>query len=151
MVTENSSTHQPVHCTKRPATSDSRLETLKKFRVDKHSKRHNDVGQLSAAYLAPSQTQTQIVQKNNAIISSAAQNAQSQQPQRIPHINNCTSQGILSRSIAQPILAANVRNAAVAGLRTTIVQNASGRSSHVTQTCATGMYFLFLYIQRHSI
>lgn len=109
---------------KRSASSDSRLETLKKFRVDKHSKRHNDVGpHVPTTYLAPSQTQTPVIQKN------------AQQHQRIPpHLNNCSPQ----RSVTQPILAsANVRSTIAAGGRTTVVQNANARNSYVSQTCTT--------------
>lgn len=72
------SSYQPP---KRSASSDSRLETLKKFRVDKHSKRHNDSVSVQNNFVGGGNIQ----QSNNFNVPGGVCSASKTQGMRISH------------------------------------------------------------------
>lgn len=83
---------------KRSASSDSRLETLKKFRVDKHVKRHSDSGQ-STFNVVAGKTTAQQHQKN--ALSGAGGACGRQQQYGGARGVQCTSGGIYSTNLTQ--------------------------------------------------
>ncbi|KAK5638151.1 hypothetical protein RI129_012446 [Pyrocoelia pectoralis] len=95
-IANQSQLQQNASQTKRSASSDSRLETLKKFRVDKHSKRHSDTLSGQSNFVGSNCTnnaqqnhftvnsgKTQNIQQKNLLLSSSTStcNAQNVRPQ----------------------------------------------------------------------